>query len=216
MQTQEPNDALRSIVFFVVGGSHSVWSRVISVGVAVGVAVVIAVALIPTSVGIFCSCNCCVYSVGIGTKFVYKLAVLLQQFINMRLLFIDCCLMFFWRPSTGRRFVLSFAGCAPCWPLPLPPLCGDCLLGVLYVRLCLLPRWCHSQTYAYWECCLGSAFSRSICPWNRFAGGPTSCRPWVFFPSHQLLLGEHVWSIHFVFCLYDLHAVRPFDALIFL
>ena len=48
MQTKGGNVALRAIVGPVVGGRHSVRSRVIVVGVAV--AIVIAVALIPTTV----------------------------------------------------------------------------------------------------------------------------------------------------------------------
>ena len=38
----------------------------------------------------------------------------------------------------------------------------DCLLGG--ARLCLLPRWRHSQTHSYGECCLGISSLRSTCP----------------------------------------------------
>ena len=86
------NGALGEIVCSVAGGSCSVRSRFISVGVAV--AGVIAVATIPTTVGIFGSCTCWPSSVGIVTNLVDELAVLLQQFINMRLLFVNLCLLF--------------------------------------------------------------------------------------------------------------------------
>ena len=85
---------LREFVGSVVGGSHSFQSRVIAVGVAVAVAIVIAFASIPTMVGIFCSSTCCASSVGIGTNFVYELAVLLQQLINMRLMLVYLGLLF--------------------------------------------------------------------------------------------------------------------------
>ena len=69
MQTKGTNGARRAIVGYVVGGSHSVRSRVIAIGLAVAVAVVIAVAKIPTTVGIFCSSTFCASSVDIGTNF---------------------------------------------------------------------------------------------------------------------------------------------------
>ena len=92
MQTQSTNGALRAIVGSVVGGSHSGQPHVVVFGVVV--AVVIAVASILTFVGIFYPCNYSTSSVGIGTKFVYKLAVLLQKFINLRLMFVNLCLLF--------------------------------------------------------------------------------------------------------------------------
>ena len=82
------------IIGYFVGGSHSVWYCVIAVDVAVDIAVVIAVATVPITVGILFSCTCCASSVGIGTSFVYDLAVLLQQFINMCLLLVDLGLLF--------------------------------------------------------------------------------------------------------------------------
>ena len=92
MRNKGGNFALGAIVGPVVGVRHSVRSRVIVVGVAV--AVVIAVALIPTTVGIFCSCTCCASSVGIDTNCFYDMAVLLQQFIDLRLLLVYLCLLF--------------------------------------------------------------------------------------------------------------------------
>ena len=80
------NGELEAIVCSVAGGSYSVRSRFSAVGVAV--ASVIAVASIPTTMGISPSCTCWASSVGIFTNLVYELAVLLQQFINLRLLFV--------------------------------------------------------------------------------------------------------------------------------
>ena len=79
-------------MFSVVRFSPRGRSRVVVVGVVV--AVVILVALILTSVGILCPCTSSASSVGFDTKFVYKLAVLLQKFINLRLLFVNFCLLF--------------------------------------------------------------------------------------------------------------------------
>ena len=95
MRTKGKNGALRVVVGSVVCAHHSVRSRVIAVGVAVAVTVGIAVALIPTTVGMFCYFTCCASSVGIGANFVYNLAVLLHQFINMRLLLVDFWPAFF-------------------------------------------------------------------------------------------------------------------------
>ena len=53
MRTKGKNGTLRAIVGSVVGGSHSVRSRIIGVGVTVAVGVAVAVASIPTKVGIF-------------------------------------------------------------------------------------------------------------------------------------------------------------------
>ena len=89
MRTEGTKGALRAIFGSVVGGIHSGRSRF-----GTAVAVVIAIAPIPTKGGIFCSCTCSTSSVGIGTKFVYELAVILQQFINLRLLFVNLCLLF--------------------------------------------------------------------------------------------------------------------------
>ena len=79
-------------MLIISGVSCSARSCVIVVGVAV--VGVIEVASIPTTVGIFRSCICWTSSVGIGTNLVYELSVLLQQFINMRLLFVYLCLLF--------------------------------------------------------------------------------------------------------------------------
>ena len=59
-----------------------------SIAVGVAVAGVISVATIPTTVGIFRSCTSGASRVGIVTNLVYELAVLLQQFINLRLMFV--------------------------------------------------------------------------------------------------------------------------------
>ena len=80
------------IVCSVAGGSCSVWYRFIAVGVVV--AGVIAVSSIPTTVDIFRSCTGWASSVGIVTNLVYEFAVLLQQLINLRLLFFYLCLLF--------------------------------------------------------------------------------------------------------------------------
>ena len=93
MQMKGENGTLMEIVGSVVGVSHSFRSRAVAVGVTVAVAVVIAVASIPTTVGILCSSTCCASSVGIVTNFVYDLVVLLQQFINLRLLLVDLVLL---------------------------------------------------------------------------------------------------------------------------
>ena len=37
---------------------------------------------------------------------------------------------------------------------------------------------------------------------------------WFILPGHQFLLGEHVRPVHLVFRLGDLHASRPFNAII--
>ena len=76
----------------VVSGKYSVRSHFIAVGVSV--ADVIAVALVPTTMGIFRSCTCWASIVGIVTNFDDELSVLLQQFINLRLLFVYLCLLF--------------------------------------------------------------------------------------------------------------------------
>ena len=96
MRTKGTNGALWKILGSVVGSRSSVRSRVIAVGVAVAVAVGIAVATIPTTVGISRSSTCCASSVGIGVAadFVDELSVLLQQFINLRLLLFDLGLLF--------------------------------------------------------------------------------------------------------------------------
>ena len=93
--------------------------------------------------------------------FYYELVVLLQQFINMRLMLVYLGLLFSDEPQ--QVFELSFAVCALCPPLPLPQLHGDCLLGVLSARLCLISRWRNSQTNACGEYCLDITSSRSIC-----------------------------------------------------
>ena len=96
MQTKGVNCALWDIVGYVASSRSSVQSRVIAVGVAVAVAVGIAVALIPTTVGISRSSTCCASSVGIGVgaNLVYKLAVLIQKFVNLRLLLVYLGLLF--------------------------------------------------------------------------------------------------------------------------
>ena len=94
MLTKGTNGTLREIVGSVIGGSHSVRSCIITVGVVFEVVIVIVVASIPTTAAIFCSCTCCTVSVGIGTNFVYELAVLIHQFINMCLLLVDLGLLF--------------------------------------------------------------------------------------------------------------------------
>ena len=94
MHTKGENGALREIVGSIVGASHSVQSHVIAVGAAVAIAGGIAVALIPTTVGILCSSTCCASHVGIGANFIYDLAVLLQKFINLRLMLVYLGLMF--------------------------------------------------------------------------------------------------------------------------
>ena len=96
MRTKGTNGALREIVGSVVGASHSVRSRTIAVGVAVAVSIGIAVASIPTTVVILCSSICCVSSVGIGVgaNFFDDLVVLLQEFINLRLILVDLGLLF--------------------------------------------------------------------------------------------------------------------------
>ena len=63
--------------------------------VGVAVAGVISVASIPTPVGIFRSCTCGASSVGIVTNLVYKLAVFIQQFINLRLMAAYMYLLFY-------------------------------------------------------------------------------------------------------------------------
>ena len=96
MRTKGENGELWAIVGSVVGAIPRVQSRVISVGVAVAVAVSIAVAWVPTKVGISSSSTCCASSVGIGcgADFVDELLILLQQLINLRLLFVDLGLLF--------------------------------------------------------------------------------------------------------------------------
>ena len=94
MRTKGENGALRAIVGSVVGASHKFRSRFITFGVTVAVAVGIAVSSIPNMVGIFCSSTCLASSVGIGANFFDELAVLLQQFINLRLLLVDLGLLF--------------------------------------------------------------------------------------------------------------------------
>ena len=96
MQTKGTNVALWAIFSSVVGASPSVRSRVVAVGVAVSVAVGIAFATVPTTVGISSSSTCCASSVGIsgGADFVDELPILLQKFINLRLLLVYLGLMF--------------------------------------------------------------------------------------------------------------------------
>ena len=96
MQTKGKNCKLRAIVGYVVGATPRVQSCVIAVGVAVAVAVGIAVASIPSMVGISRSSTCCASSVGIGggADFVDELPIMLQQFINFRLLLVDLGLLF--------------------------------------------------------------------------------------------------------------------------
>ena len=96
MRTKGSNFVLWAIFGSVVGDSHSVRSRVIAVGVVVAVAVGIAVALVPTTVGISSSSTCCASSVGIGggADFVDELPILLQKFINLRLLPVNLGLLF--------------------------------------------------------------------------------------------------------------------------
>ena len=96
MCTKDKNGALWSIVGSVVGASPIVQYRVIDVGVVVAVAVDIVVASLPTTVGIFSSSTCCASSVviGGGANFVDELAILLQQLINLRLIFVYLGLLF--------------------------------------------------------------------------------------------------------------------------
>ena len=58
------------------------------------VADVIVVASIPITVGIFGSCTRCASSVDIGTNFFDDMVVLLQEFINLRLILVDLGLLF--------------------------------------------------------------------------------------------------------------------------
>ena len=96
MRTKGTNNSLWEIFGSVVSASTSVRYRVIAVGVAVAIAVGIAVASIPTPVGIFISSTCCASSVGIGggANFVDEMAILIQKFINLRLLFVNLGLLF--------------------------------------------------------------------------------------------------------------------------
>ena len=96
MRMKGTNGALWAIFGSVIGASPSVQSRVVAVGIAVAVAVGIAVATVPTTVGISSSSTCCASSVGIGggADFVDDLTILLQQFINLRLLLVDLGLLF--------------------------------------------------------------------------------------------------------------------------
>ena len=95
MRTKGKNSAIWEIVGSAVGASPSIRSRVMVVGVAVAVAIGIVLSKIPTTVGISRSSTCCASSVGIvgGANFVDELAILIQQFINLRLLLVDLGLL---------------------------------------------------------------------------------------------------------------------------
>ena len=88
MRTKVTNVALWASVGYVVGAIPSVWSRVIAVGVTV--------ALVPNTVGVSGSSTCCASSVGMsgGADIVDELPILLQKFINLRLLLVNLGLLF--------------------------------------------------------------------------------------------------------------------------
>ena len=96
MRKKGTNGAIWEIVGSVVGASPCVRSRVVATGVAVSVAVGVAVALVPTTVAISSSSTCCASSVGIGggADFVDEVDIMLQQFINLRLLLVNFVLLF--------------------------------------------------------------------------------------------------------------------------
>ena len=59
--------------------------------------------MIPTTVGIFCYSTCCAFSIGIGANFVDDMAVMFQQFINLRLLLVDLGLLF---PDDHQQIII--------------------------------------------------------------------------------------------------------------
>ena len=89
--------ALWEIVGSVVGTSPGVRSRVVAVGVvvAVSIGIAVAVALVPTTVAISSSFSCSASSFGIGggADFGDELPILLQQFINLRLMLVNLGLL---------------------------------------------------------------------------------------------------------------------------
>ena len=105
MQTKGGNGAPWDIVGSVAGSCCIIRSCVIDVGVVVAVAVGIAVASIPTTAVISSLSTCCSSIVGIcfGANFVDELVVLLQQFINLRLLLVYLGLLF---PDNLQQIVI--------------------------------------------------------------------------------------------------------------
>ena len=90
--TEGTNGALGAIFCSVSGDSCILWTCFVADGVAV--AGVVSISSIPTPMGIFRSCTCGASSVDIVTNIIYELAILLQQFINLSLMFLYLFLLF--------------------------------------------------------------------------------------------------------------------------
>ena len=192
IQTKGTNGALWSIFGSVVGASPIVRYRVIYVGVVVAVAVGIAVASVPTTVGIYSSSNCCASSVGGGASFVDELAILLQQFINLRLLLVSLCLLFLHHlqqiiilhrhlldvlfvGSCRYRYLTYIGFQASCLLASVLFCAGGTIKHMLEGIIALVPH-CHVPSVL--------ELSLKVDP-HLFGYG-------FFFPSHQLLFGEHI------------------------
>ena len=98
MRTKGANGALLEIGGSVVGARPGVRSRIVSIGVVVAVAVGIAVSVasFPTTVTISSSSTYFASSFGIGggANFGDELPILIQKFINLRLLLVNLGLLF--------------------------------------------------------------------------------------------------------------------------
>ena len=192
MRAKGTNGTLWAIVCYFVGAIPSVRSPVISGGVAVAVVVGIAVASVPTTVGIYSSSNCCASSVGGGASFVDELAILLQQFINLRLLLVSLCLLFLHHlqqiiilhrhlldvlfvGSCRYRYLTYIGFQASCLLASVLFCAGGTIKHMLEGVIALVP---HFHIPSVLE------LSLKVDP-HLFGYG-------IFFPSHQLLFGEHI------------------------